>query len=81
MTTDTTTTEPEAVLSSGQLEYLPCPFCGCAPRYLEHKAGFYSERVICDYCGFHLPPKTWELRSNARADLPAARAQRTDDGS
>ncbi len=64
MTDDTTTTAPEAVLSSGQLEHLPCPFCGAAPRYLGHKAGFYTERVICDSCGFHLPPDTWALRSN-----------------
>ncbi len=33
---------------------IECPFCGNAPRYLEAKAGFYTERVICDHCHFHL---------------------------
>ena len=31
-----------------------CPFCGKPPRHLESKVGFYTERVICDVCGFHL---------------------------
>ena len=31
-----------------------CPFCGNPPRHLESKVGFYTERVICDVCGFHL---------------------------
>lgn len=31
-----------------------CPFCGNQPRHLEHNAGFYTERVICATCGFHL---------------------------
>lgn len=31
-----------------------CPFCNNAPRHLEVKAGYYTERVICDHCHFHL---------------------------
>jgi hypothetical protein len=31
-----------------------CPFCNNAPRYLEAKAGFHTERVICDHCNFYL---------------------------
>lgn len=48
-------------------ELLACPFCGISPRYLPHKEGFYSERVICDECGFHLPPEAWNRRSIAQA--------------
>jgi predicted RNA-binding Zn-ribbon protein involved in translation (DUF1610 family) len=66
MTDQTIPNTTEAVLSSGQLEHLLCPFCGSVPRYLEHKAGFYTARVICDSCGFHLPPDAWALRSNTK---------------
>ncbi len=40
--------------------FRPCPFCNGTPRYLPHKAGFYTERVICDPCGFYLSPEKWE---------------------
>jgi len=58
------------------MELRECPFCGKPPRYLEHMAGFYSERVICDTCGFYIDieiddPKNW----NRRAD-DAIRAER-----
>ena len=43
----------------------PCPFCGEAPRYLAAKPGFYSERVICDSCSFHLYPGLWNRRTEA----------------
>ena len=45
-------------------KYKCCPFCGSIPRYLEFKAGFYTERVICDNCNFYLPPEIWEVRVN-----------------
>lgn len=53
---------------------LPCPFCGGSPRHLEHKAGFYTERAICDSCGFHLPPEGWNRRAaltQAQSCVPA----------
>ena len=40
-----------------------CPFCGSAPRHLEGKNGFYTERVICDTCDFYLSPLAWGERS------------------
>lgn len=39
-----------------------CPFCGITPRYLENKPGYYTERIICDNCGFHLPFIKWQRR-------------------
>lgn len=44
--------------------FKPCPFCGKPPRHLPFQAGFWSERVICDGCDFHLSPEAWEVRSN-----------------
>lgn len=35
-------------------ELPPCPFCGGAARHLAEKSGFYTERVICDACDFHI---------------------------
>ena len=62
---------------------LPCPFCGSDPRRLEYKAGFWTERVICDSCEFHLPPETWNLRARAarqeQAGEPVAWRQRYID--
>ncbi len=46
--------------------FKPCPFCGKPPRHLPFQAGFWSERVICDGCDFHLSPEAWEVRSNAK---------------
>ena len=48
-----------------------CPFCNNAPRHLEVKVGYYTERVICDHCHFHLEGTTtqtaverWNTRSS-----------------
>ena len=45
-----------------------CPFCNNAPRHLEAKTGFYTERVICDHCDFYLEasatqtaPERWNV--------------------
>lgn len=46
----------------------PCPFCGADPRHLEGKAGFWTERVICDNCDFHLPPKKWQARAVTKTE-------------
>ncbi len=55
----------------------PCPFCGSAPRHLEHKAGFHTEPVICDQCCFYLSPEEWNTRaSDARLAAADARAER-----
>lgn len=43
--------------------FSPCPFCGSEPRYLENKPGYWTERVICDHCDFHLPPAKWQARA------------------
>jgi len=63
---------------SAELEALPCPFCGAAPRYLGHKAGFYSERLICDHCNFYLPPETWAMRRAVYSELSAARLRASE---
>lgn len=47
---------------SEDFKFKPCPFCGRYPRYLAFKAGYYSERVICDNCGIYLAPEDWEYR-------------------
>jgi hypothetical protein len=49
-------------MSPKKQEFKVCPFCGNEPRYLPFRAGFYSERVICDNCEFHLPPEQWQQR-------------------
>jgi hypothetical protein len=54
-----------------QTELEACPFCGQPPRYLEAKAGFYTERVICDHCGFHLSPEMWQARALLSQPSPA----------
>jgi len=46
------------------MELKPCPFCGNPPRHLEFKAGYYSERVLCDSCDFYLSPEDWQRRSD-----------------
>ena len=49
---------------------LPCPFCGSAARYLGGKPGFWTTRVICDNCSFHLPPFMWNRRVPLAASQP-----------
>jgi hypothetical protein len=48
-----------------------CPFCGTAPRWLEAKSGFYTERVICDNCNFHFDGEhcidSWNTRVAAQS--------------
>lgn len=60
------------------MNLLPCPFCGNAPRHAEHKAGFYTERVICDTCSFYLSPEVWAKR--ARRPFSDQLAQQVIDG-
>jgi hypothetical protein len=43
----------------------PCPFCGSTPRYLPTNPGFYTARVICDHCHFHLPVAAWQQRKTS----------------
>jgi hypothetical protein len=55
---------------------LPCPFCGSEPRFLPFKAGFYEEKVICDYCGFSIEggyeksAEKWNTRATLSAVVP-----------
>jgi hypothetical protein len=56
-----------------------CPFCGEAPRHLPNKAGFYTARVICDTCGFHLSPELWNRRALCAAGEAILEGEKAGD--